>query len=465
LGDVTHPYTGNGPFTGGETWSIFVEGPVPMPVDWIIYDDGYGGGPVDASGTTTLTDVGNKSRLAKYWNLKNTTNGTSKLENQSVINGIDIFADRDDIPTNYGTAADPIIDGFQINVDVGYAAPLTISANNPPLLNGEADFGFSGSNVWWSSDDFVVCDFTRFGYPDGFSSTTLPLYGGAGGTSELSMLQKDLELRFTGVLADTVINGNTLEITQSGGSIATLFGASAYDLVDHPLNPTGAEAPFTVRIPFEVWNVDDNEQVNLVFWDRSGDPTVDGGKVWNTENRTYGWVVNTPYTTDLIDITSQMVADNSTWNIVLYQCTFTTGDVLSIFYDNPIQIGIDTYSFTTTASAYSGSLAKSQIDEINVFPNPYYGINSEEVNKYNRFVTFTHLPEKANIKIFNLAGVLVRTIEKDDVDQYQRWDLANNSGLPVASGLYIAYIELPDLGETKILKVAVIQEQQILDRF
>jgi hypothetical protein len=80
-------------------------------------------------------------------------------------------------------------------------------------------------------------------------------------------------------------------------------------------------------------------------------------------------------------------------------------------------------------------------------------------------VTFSHLPDKATIRIFNLAGVLVKTINKDNQDQFQRWDLANESGLPVASGLYIAYIEMPDIGTTKILKVAIIQEQQILDRF
>ena len=123
------------------------------------------------------------------------------------------------------------------------------------------------------------------------------------------------------------------------------------------------------------------------------------------------------------------------------------------------------FTFTAPAATQSGDLARNQIGDINVFPNPYYGINSEEINKYNRFVTFTHLPEKAKIRIFNLAGVLVRTIEKDDIGQYQRWDLANDSGLPVASGLYLAYIELTDLGETTILKVAIIQEQQILDRF
>jgi hypothetical protein len=60
---------------------------------------------------------------------------------------------------------------------------------------------------------------------------------------------------------------------------------------------------------------------------------------------------------------------------------------------------------------------------------------------------------------------MIKTIEKDSEDQFQRWDLANDAGLPIASGLYIAYIEMPELGENKILKLAIIQEQQILDRF
>ncbi len=125
----------------------------------------------------------------------------------------------------------------------------------------------------------------------------------------------------------------------------------------------------------------------------------------------------------------------------------------------------DEFTLTATPPVTDDALARSQLDEINVFPNPYYGVNSEELNKYNRFVTFSHLPEKAKVRIFNLAGVLVKTIDKDDESQFLRWDLANKDGLPVASGLYIAYIELTDLGETKILKLAIVQEQQILDRF
>jgi hypothetical protein len=125
----------------------------------------------------------------------------------------------------------------------------------------------------------------------------------------------------------------------------------------------------------------------------------------------------------------------------------------------------DTFTFVAPKANFNLTQAKEDVKKINVFPNPYYGVNTEELNKYQRFVTFTHLPEKATIRIFNLAGVLVKTIEKTTAGQFQRWDLANNSGLPVASGLYIAYIDMPGIGETKILKLSIIQEQQILDRF
>jgi hypothetical protein len=467
LGDVSHPYTGNGPFTGGETWSIVVEGAVPMPIDWVIYDDGYGGGPVDAAGTTTLIAVGNKQRLAKYWNLKNTTNGSVMLEDQSVINGIDIFPDRDDIITNYGTAADPTVDGFQIGVNVGYDAPLTYSANNPPSIDGTPLSFTSGGQ--WVNDNYTINDFIYFGYADGTVATTLGPAGyvpGAGGSTDLNELQQDYELRWTGVLADTVLgNGDTLQYTQSGGQLITLIGASGYDIADHPFNPTGTGDPFTIRVPFEIWNVDTGEQINAVMWDRTGNPTVSGGTTWLTTNREYIWLVNSTYAGAVIDPLGPELTDHGTWNMVFYKSTFNLGDVLSVSYDNPIQIGTDTYTYQTTGAAYSNQLAADQVNKINVFPNPYYGVNSEELNKYNRFVTFSHLPTKATIRIFNLAGVLVRTIEKDGNGQFQRWDLANESGLPVASGLYIAYIDMPEVGTTKILKVAIVQEQQILDRF
>ena len=72
------------------------------------------------------------------------------------------------------------------------------------------------------------------------------------------------------------------------------------------------------------------------------------------------------------------------------------------------------------------------------------------------------------IRIFNLAGQLVRTLDKDDPTQFLRWDLINHATFPVASGMYIAHatLTLPSGGEvTKVLKFAVIQEQEILNSY
>jgi hypothetical protein len=142
-----------------------------------------------------------------------------------------------------------------------------------------------------------------------------------------------------------------------------------------------------------------------------------------------------------------------------------TGTTFRIRMTIPNAAGRDEFTFTSPRATLKNEVAKEDVQKVNVFPNPYYAVNTEELNKYNRFVTFTHLPQKATIRIFNIAAVHVRTLEKNDNSQFLRWDLANESGLPVASGLYIAYIEMPDLGTAKILKLAIIQEQQILDRF
>jgi len=298
---------------------------------------------------------------------------------------------------------------------------------------------------------------------NGWAPTAKSFDAFGAGTLELSELQKDYEVRFTGVYVDET--ANVVYVQEGTGSIATLYGARGYDLADHPMNPNpGSSDPFTVRIPFEVWSIDDQKQINIIIYDREGDPTVFPFYAFNPAGRMYCEFLATDYHENVVDINGPEV-DNLTWNTVWWEADWVNGDVLTFQYDNPIVKGTDRWTFTTTEEAYSSTLAQDQVGDINVFPNPYYGVNSEELNKYNRFVTFTHLPEKAKIRIFNLAGVLVQTIDKDDPGQFIRWDLNNESNLPVASGLYIAHIELPDLGTSTVLKVAIIQEEQILDRF
>jgi hypothetical protein len=58
----------------------------------------------------------------------------------------------------------------------------------------------------------------------------------------------------------------------------------------------------------------------------------------------------------------------------------------------------------------------------------------------------------------------VASFEKDDGSQLANWNLQNDNGLPVASGMYIIHIELPDLNTEKVLKLGVVSEAQYLDR-
>jgi hypothetical protein len=132
---------------------------------------------------------------------------------------------------------------------------------------------------------------------------------------------------------------------------------------------------------------------------------------------------------------------------------------------NHVNTKNDVFAFTVPGAVASDSLMKADLKKVNVFPNPYYGINEAETSRYTHFVTFSHLPKKAKIRIFDLAGTLVRTIEKDSAEQFLQWDLNNEEELPVASGMYIAHIEMPDAKQEKILKIAVIQEQQFLENY
>jgi hypothetical protein len=461
MGDVTQPNTQYGEFHGGETWDVFVANPtLPLDISWTVFDDTYGNpagsDPVNASGVISLTTIGSATRTANYWNLKDATTDVVKLQNQSVVSGVDVYPRRDDLPTtDVGTAANPIVDGVQVGVDGSYAAPLTFSSINPPTINDKK----MSAGSRWTSTNYILTNFIYFGYADGTVEASLGAYfDGATGTMDVSQLQQDIELRWTGVMADTTINGAPFQYVQSGGSLITLAGASGYDIANHPLNPNpGSDAPFTMRVPFEIWNVDTDQEITAILWDRSGT----GATAWVQNNRQYMWVVNVPNSATPIDPVSQTVADHGTWNLVLYQSTFVKGDVMRINYDNPLLTG-DSFTFGSNGSTYSVETIKNQTEKINVFPNPYYGYQYRETSPTNKYVTFSHLPDNAVIRIFDLSGVLVKTINHGATGQFETWNLANDNNYPVASGIYVVYIDMPELGTTKILKLAVIQEQQML---
>ena len=119
----------------------------------------------------------------------------------------------------------------------------------------------------------------------------------------------------------------------------------------------------------------------------------------------------------------------------------------------------DWFAFDTRAfAARTGkNAALKSAQNIRAFPNPFYAGENSLSAESRPYVTFTNLPAKATIRIYNLAGHLVRTLNKDTPSQFHQWDLTNEHRWAVASGFYICYIELPEIGATKIIKLAVVQ--------
>ena len=100
------------------------------------------------------------------------------------------------------------------------------------------------------------------------------------------------------------------------------------------------------------------------------------------------------------------------------------------------------------------------LTNVSVYPNPYYGFHELEAARNDKYVSLNNLPHEATIRVYSLGGTLVREIKKEDETQFARWDLKNQYGYPVASGLYIVHIKSGD--KEKIMKMSLVQETQVL---
>lgn len=166
------------------------------------------------------------------------------------------------------------------------------------------------------------------------------------------------------------------------------------------------------------------------------------------------------------------LTDTTTWVLTISNPVDTTitpilptdGDVLFIRIRRPFT-SEDVFLLTTEAGSISKNLAKSQLDNIYVVPNPYVGYSVLEptnrlpgTTRGEKRVYFENLPQKCTIRIFTLSGIPVKTIEHNGTMENGReyWNLLNKDGFGVAYGVYLAHIDAPGIGE-KLLKFALIK--------
>jgi hypothetical protein len=292
--------------------------------------------------------------------------------------------------------------------------------------------------------------------------------------------------------ATTDTAGNVLNPADSNFSFGYRYLRHATDAAAKPefapyiVNPTAGYAfqDYKKSVPFAAYNVEVNppQRLEVGFLENNVAGGSVNGRYWPPYNaaadngstdgpREWFWIFNVPYSETPDPSLEVDILNNYTpgmwFGTVARRAEVAWSDSDQfLILANHINTPQDVFTWTAPTVTNSATVAQDDISLINVFPNPYYGVNTEELNKYQKFVTFSHLPNDADIKIFNLAGVEVRHIVKSSSSQFERWDLLNDAGLPVGSGLYIVHITMPGLGgATKILKVAIVQEQQILDRF
>jgi hypothetical protein len=78
---------------------------------------------------------------------------------------------------------------------------------------------------------------------------------------------------------------------------------------------------------------------------------------------------------------------------------------------------------------------------VSVVPNPYRGNEAWDQTGAHE-IHFINLPVHSTIKIYTVAGDLVVKLEHDDpVRDFERWDLKNQNGRDVASGIYMYRVE------------------------
>ncbi|MDP2038752.1 MAG: T9SS type A sorting domain-containing protein, partial [Ignavibacteria bacterium] len=345
------------------------------------------------------------------------------------------------------------------------------SFGNTAALGGHGTLGWASPRGWFVDGEMIV------------------------GPTEL----KNTELRlakvvFTGDFGPT-LDVNDVNVSYGYRYMRNANGAAAKpEFAPFIISKLGSYSfqIFEKNVPLSAWNIDDPaapKRLAVGFLENNVATGLVDGKYWPGSNanitdnglgtREWLYIFDEAYTTTANDVnTGQLIAAGNKslaarfmytamWNrrgSAPFSDTGTGVDKFYIYPNKP-NSAADEFTFTAPTAAFSAELAKADVEKVNVFPNPYYGVNSQEINKYQRFVTFNHLPKLATIRIFNLAGQLVRTIDKNADSQYQRWDLKNFDNLPVASGMYVVQVDMPAEGVKKTLKLIVIQETQVLDKF
>lgn len=260
-------------------------------------------------------------------------------------------------------------------------------------------------------------------------------------------------------------------------------GQRAYGYLWHG-DPTYGFQAFG-SVPFKAYDISNPaspRQINVAFVQNAEDTTNNDPPRWlpsttgeNYGGREYLFILKSSYSeTELPAYTSKNIKNDAGELDVMYGFWLSRNvgadkrplnpqkdDVIQVLLHKALTKS-DRFQFHyLKPGSGQGTSVDNDLKRIRVVPNPYFVHSTYEVSQFSRLVKFTHLPNvKVTIRIFNLAGDLIRTLERSDVSAAElTWDLLNETRLPVASGVYIYHVDAGTAGTT-IGRMAVFLERE-----
>ncbi len=269
---------------------------------------------------------------------------------------------------------------------------------------------------------------------------------------------------------------------ENGHRLNMAFGENSYQMANHGRdmlwNPTNND--FNTKIDtFKTTDaVFGGMHSIFIFQDAKDVPPYDKGEYIRTQLSSNNLNSKTKVIKDLqwvfpYPLVNEVLVKEVLVSNQVYKYVFPSDAIIKLRVAKPystITTGspLPEFSFNTAdIKAVTGdkNSAKFALDKINIVPNPYYGYDGYEQRQLDRIVKIVNLPDKCKIRIFTLNGTLVKTIQKDDKGSTNvEWNIDNDAGIPIASGLYIVHVEVDGVGE-KILKWFGVMRQTDLSTF
>ena len=357
----------------------------------------------------------------------------------------------------------PVVDGIRVQVigpydpvpglaDVGWAChPETwlegYSALQAPFFNGGADYSidFFGSSL----------DPTGGTPPDSFTT---------------------VEIRFSHTNKQKAYRYLRKQVAASGSA---------------PPGGRGYAFSGFVDVPFTVWDTDHNIQLEAMYIERQftdGNGTIlppsqqpatfdstwlpsdadNGGReILGLVKSAYTGTADPAIAFDGAPFDGSIPIEYMLWSRRTSPFVQPVDGSIIRFTANAVPGGPNDYYTIQTHALVRGNtqLAGSALDRVRAVPNPYYNRSRYELNSFSRVIRFINLPETCTIRIFNLAGDLVRTLEKTNTSSsVMDWNVQTDNQLPVASGVYIFHIDAPGVGST-FGRLVVFMEKERLNNF